>query len=265
MPPTTPRSRPPKPRDIARARRRRRERRYRIVGLAALLVAALLIAAGVLRDRYFDRDAAARESTLAQLPGLDAGGQPVPSSGPGTFAYAAGTGPVIGTGGPVRRFRLAVETGAAPGPAGFAAAAEQILGAARGWTAGGTVRFQRVPRGGPAEFTLYLATPATSEQMCAKGGLHTAGYVSCRLPGQVILNLARWQAGASGYGAPLPVYRTFALNHEIGRELGYGNESCPGPGQPAPVMQQQTLGLSGCVANPWPYLGGKLYQGNAVP
>jgi hypothetical protein len=260
----------PKPREIARARRRQRERRYKIVGLVALLVVAGLVAAGAAHGGYFGGDrrgsgAATREDVLAQPPGLAGDGAAVPSRGPGTFAYAAGTGPVVGTRGPLRRFRVAVESGTQPAPDGFAAAAEQILAESRGWTAGGTVRFQRVPQAGPAEFTLYLATPGTSEQMCAKGGLHTGGYASCRLPGQVILNLARWLTGAAGYGDPLPTYRQFALNHEVGRELGYGNESCPGPGQPAPVMQQQTLGLSGCVANPWPYLGGKLYQGNAIP
>jgi hypothetical protein len=257
---TSTRSGPPKPRELARARRRRRERRFGIAALSATVVAAGLVAVAVLRGGT----APSHDDALAQMPAA-APPAAVPSSGPGTFGYAAGTGPVIGRDGPVRRFRVAVETGTAPAADEFAAQAEQILAEPRGWTAGGTLRFQRVPQGAATDFTLYLATPGTSEQMCAKGGLHTNGYVSCRLPGQVVINLARWLTAVPGYGAPLAGYRQFALNHEVGRELGYGNESCPGPGQPAPVMQQQTLGLAGCLANPWPYLGGKLYQGNQIP
>jgi hypothetical protein len=165
----------------------------------------------------------------------------------------------------VRRYRVAVENGSGQDAAAFAGTVEQILGDGQGWTAGGTVRFQRVPEKSTAEVTIYLATPATTESLCAAGGLHVQKLLSCRLPGQVVINLARWLTAVPGYGAPLAVYRQYALNHEIGRDLGYPNQACPGAGRPAPVMQQQSLGLDGCAANPWPYLGGALYQGNPIP
>jgi hypothetical protein len=274
----------PKPREIARARRRRRERRYRNAALLVLLVAAVLAGAGVLRSCLSSDPGGGQHagtvtaSATGGVPSADSGASaaapdtsPVtaaggpPSQGPGTFAYAAGTGKVIGTAGILRKFKVAVENGTGQDAAAFAAIAEQVLGDERGWTAGGKVRFQRVPQNGSAQFTLYLATAGTTEKMCAKGGLHTSGFTSCRLSGQVIINLTRWLNATPDYDASLLVYRQFALNHEIGRQLGYGNESCPGFNQPAPVMQQQTLGLSGCVANAWPYLGGKLYQGTAIP
>ena len=190
----------------------------------------------------------------------------VPQSGAGTFGYAPGPGPVLGTAGDVRHFRVAVENGIGQDPAAFAAAAEQILGDQRSWIAGGDVRFQRVAQTATAvEFTLYLASPATTDKLCAVGGVHTEQFASCRLPGQVVINLARWLTSVPGYGAPLDAYRQYALNHEVGRELGHGNEACPAPGALAPVMQQQSQGLKGCVANAWPFVNGKLYQGPALP
>jgi hypothetical protein len=116
-----------------------------------------------------------------------------------------------------------------------------------------------------ADFTVYLATPDTSERMCAEGGLSTEGYTSCRLPGQVIINLARWLEAVPDYGAPLEIYRTYVVNHEVGHEFGEEHQACPGPGEPAPVMQQQTYGLDGCVANAWPYVDGSRYEGELVP
>lgn len=272
----------PKPREIARARRRRRERRYRNVALLALLVAALVAGAGVLRGLFSGGSGGGQHpgTVAASASGGVSSADPstaadpgmpttvpsgVPSKGSGSFTYATGTGKVIGRAGTLRTFKVAVENGTGQDATAFAATTEQVLGDERGWTAGGNVRFQRVPQNGSAQFTLYLASAGTTDKMCAKNGLHTSGYTSCRLPGQVIINLTRWLTATPDYGASLLVYRQFALNHEIGRQLGYGNESCPGPSQPAPVMQQQTLGLSGCVANAWPYLGGKLYQGAAIP
>ncbi|MFD0819777.1 DUF3152 domain-containing protein, partial [Micromonospora zhanjiangensis] len=191
--------------------------------------------------------------------------EPTPLTGPGTIRYATAAGPVLGRSGPRHRFHVAVEQNVGQEPVPFAAAVDTVLGDPRSWVASGALRFQRVPPTVRAEFTIYLATPATSERMCAAGGLETEKFTSCRLPGQVIINLQRWLTAVPGYGAPLAVYRAYAVNHEVGHQLGYGHEACPGPGRPAPVMQQQTYGLRGCVANAWPYLAGRRYGGEEVP
>jgi hypothetical protein len=188
-----------------------------------------------------------------------------PSSATGAFTYAAGPGQAYGTGGVLRHFRVAVENGSGQDPAAFAAAVDQIAADPRGWTAGQDLKLQRVGQTAAADFTIFLATPVTSEAMCAAGGLHTARITSCYLPGQVIINLARWLVGVPDYGAPIQAYRQFAVNHELGRFLGASLEACPGAGRLAPVMMQQTLGLKGCKPNPWPYVDGARYSGPKVP
>lgn len=202
-----------------------------------------------------------------RTPGPDhpTSGPGYPTSGPGTFGYAPGAGPVLGTAGPLRRYRVATERRIGQDPAAFAATVAEILGDPRGWTASRRLRLQRVSPERPADFTVFLASPASSERMCAAGGLHTERYTSCRLPGQVIINLARWMEAVPAYGAPLAVYRAYAVNHEVGHELGYGHEACPGHRRPAPVMQQQTYGLRGCLANGWPYPAGRRYSGPPIP
>ncbi|WP_433535817.1 DUF3152 domain-containing protein [Micromonospora sp. CA-249363] len=188
-----------------------------------------------------------------------------PSVGAGRFTAADSETAVHGEDGPLRRYRVVVERDSGQDADTFAARVDEVLADPRSWIASGDLRVQRVADARAADFTIYLATPVTSERMCAEGGLTTERYTSCRLPGRVIINLARWQEAVPDYGAPLETYRTYVINHEVGHEFGAEHEACPGPGEPAPVMQQQTYGLQGCVANAWPYLDGRRYAGDIVP
>lgn len=185
---------------------------------------------------------------------------PVPTKGTGRFGYATGTSEVFGRAGSLRRYRVAVEQGAEEAPETFAAVVDLALGDPRSWTARGRLRFQRVPAGAAHEFTIYLATRETAGRMCAAGGVNIRvggrPYTSCRATGKVIVNLDRWRLSVPHLvdaGVPLDTYRTYVVNHEVGHELGYGHQPCPGRRRPAPVMQQQTLFLNGCVVNPWPF------------
>ncbi len=256
-------------------RRKRRQRHRMIAGAAVLVVGALSAAALVhllgVRIVPAKPAAAPGPTTAASGPASApaSSGGPSPStaaSGPGTYLYAPPSDQVVGSaGGKLKKYRVAVEDQVGQDARSFAEQVQRMLADPRGWTAGGDLKFQQVAEKTAADFTIYLATPATSEKLCSAGGIHTDQQISCRLSGQVILNLARWLGGTTGYGAPLAEYQAFELNHQLGRELGHPNEACPAPGQPAPVMQQQALGLKGCTPNGWPYRDGKLYQGPPVP
>ncbi|MFD6564619.1 DUF3152 domain-containing protein [Micromonospora profundi] len=246
---------------------RMRRRRRRSLLLGVLLLATAI---GVTLSRGGEAPVEAPATTQGGMGhggGLGAHPEPTgyPSVGAGRFTAADGETPVHGEDGPLRRYRVVVERGTGQDAAAFAARVDAVLTDPRSWIASGELRIQRVADAGAADFTIYLATPVTSERMCAEGGLSTERYTSCRLPGQVIINLARWQEAVPDYGAPLETYRTYVINHEVGHEFGEDHEACPGPGEPAPVMQQQTYGLRGCVANAWPYLDGRRYSGDIVP
>ncbi len=173
-----------------------------------------------------------------------------PLAGSVQWLFPTGEGPVAGQAGKLLRYRIAVESDiGGVSPTGFAEVVDATLGDPRGWTGGGRSRLQRVGPDGTYDFTIYLATPKTRDVLCGRPD----GYTSCRSGNSVVLNVARWANAVPGYGAPLTVYRQYMITHEVGHRLGRGHETCPMPGALAPVMQQQTLGLHGCVANPWPY------------
>ena len=192
----------------------------------------------------------------------------VPTRGSGAFEYATGRGPVLGTRGPLRRFRVAVERGSGEEVTAFAAEVQATLGDPRSWTGGGGLRLQLVSGSDPAEFTVYLATRDTAGRMCLRGGIdiRVGGrpYTSCRAVGKVIINLDRWRFSARPYVAaavPLAIYRQYVINHEVGHELGQRHQGCPKAGGPAPVMVQQTLTLRGCLPYAWPRRGNTLLTG----
>jgi hypothetical protein len=207
-------------------------------------------------------EAATTDLTVLRIPGA------VPSKGSGTFEYAQGSGPVSGSAGPTRRYRVAVEQGIGEDAADFAAAVEATLSDPRSWTGDGSLRLQRVAD--DADFTVYLAGRETAGRMCLAGGtnIRVGGvpYTSCRSGGQAIINLDRWRLSANPYvdgNVPIGTYRQYVVNHEVGHELGHRHQDCPRRGEPAPVMVQQTLRLGGCIPYAWPMRDGSPYTGPA--
>ncbi|WFE23277.1 DUF3152 domain-containing protein [Solwaraspora sp. WMMD937] len=191
-----------------------------------------------------------------------------PSAGSGEFDFSTKQGKIAGRSGTLRRYRVAVEIGAEEDVEAFGDAVEKLLSDERSWIGGGQLRLQRVPDQAGHDFTVYLATAQTAARMCQAGWVDIRidgePYTSCRAQGQAIINLDRWRFSVDHYVSgevPLDVYRAYVINHEVGHELGHGHERCPGEGEPAPVMMQQTLFLNGCVANPWPFLAGERYAG----
>jgi hypothetical protein len=183
---------------------------------------------------------------------------------PQQWQYAP-AGPTFGTAGSLFSYRVAVETGLPVTVDEFAATVNDTLSNPQSWIAGGNVRLAQVGSGSSANFTVWLATPPTAKRLCAAGGVDITvdgiPYTSCRAGSNVVINGDRYLKAVPDYPASVSAYRQYAINHEVGHWLGHKHELCPGPGQPAPVMQQQTLGMQGCLANGWPYLDGALYSG----
>jgi hypothetical protein len=184
-----------------------------------------------------------------------------PTAGGGQYDYATDGGLVAGAAGTLLVYRIAVEQGiTGVSPAAFAESVAAVFADPRSWPGTGKWRLRRAGTGEHFDFTIYLATPATRDKLCNSS---YDRYTSCRNGNSVVINVARWVHGVPDYGSDLVTYRQYVINHETGHRLYHGHELCPGPGRPAPVMEQQTLGLHGCTANAWPIVDGREYSGRS--
>jgi hypothetical protein len=172
----------------------------------------------------------------------------IPPTGTGHFTIAGGHGSVVGAGDLVR-YTVEVEGGLPYDPQQVAGIVDVILADPRSWIASGEHAFQRIEADG--DVRVLLSTPSTTDVLCAP--LQTRGEVSCRNGTLVVINAKRWNLGIEAYGADVEGYRQYLINHEMGHALGFSHASCPGAGQVAPIMLQQSYGLDDCTPNPWPY------------
>lgn len=204
----------------------------------------------------------ATSSTSSTSPTESVSGRPTPIRATGVFTRAPGGTARQGSG-VARTYGVEVETGIGQTAPAFAAAVDATLANPASWSGLGRWSLQRVTGDG-ADFVIRLASPATVDQVCATVGLDTRGYVSCRAGKYVMINLDRWLHAVPDYAGDVGRYRNYVINHEVGHQLGYGHQACPGKGLLAPVMQQQTFGLNGCLPNGWPSVGGVLVTGPAT-
>ena len=119
----------------------------------------------------------------------------------------------------------------------------------RGWGLGGKISFVKVASG--CNMKVWLAS---ASQVPTYGAI-CDNIWSCAVKPHVIINFDRWRYASDAWNqaaGSLDNYRSMVINHETGHWLGFGHKYCGGAGQPAPVMQQQSISLQGCTFSPWP-------------
>jgi uncharacterized protein DUF3152 len=194
---------------------------------------------------------------------LPSGTASYPKTGNGTFQVVPGTSPRVGSG-PLHRYAVEVEGGMTGiSASAFAKSVVQTLSDPRSWTHGG-LSLERVDSG-QIDFRVTLASVQTIRVKCGYTlQVETSCYNSAEH--RAFINVSRWVRGAVAYGADVVDYQHYVVNHETGHALGHGHVKCPKAGSPAPVMMEQTLGVTtpgvgACRPNPWPYVNGKLATG----
>jgi len=146
-------------------------------------------------------------------------------------------------------FAVVIEKDLRLSPESIQESVAAILKESRGWSRTRLIEFKPAMQP-PPDVAIILAKPATVDRLCVP--LQTLGRWNCYRQQRIIINARNWLEGNAHWKGFLPEYRTYLINHEVGHFLGLRHRPCPGPGQPAPVMMQQSKGTSGCRRNPWP-------------
>lgn len=120
----------------------------------------------------------------------------------------------------------------------------------RGWNNSGKIAFKHVESA--CDYKVVIAAPS----LMTSYGAICDDYYNCQVGNNVIVNNDRWTSATDPWnktGQNLETYRLLIINHETGHRLGFRDYNvCSGPGQPAPVMMQQSIDLMGCAFNVWP-------------
>ena len=168
----------------------------------------------------------------------------------GTWTVADPVAPSQPGAATVYRYVLRVEGGTSVDAAAAAAVIESVLNDDRGWRGTEGVSFEQVGDPAAADFTLSIATPTTTDALCAP--LETIGMWNCRNGTNVVLNSDRWTYGSPTFSS-VDAYHVYEINHEVGHFLGHEHEYCAGAGLTSPVMAQQSRTREGgCTENGWP-------------
>jgi hypothetical protein len=132
--------------------------------------------------------------------------------------------------------------------ADFVAVVNATLADPRGWR---RARFAFVPDTN-APYLIVLAEGDEVDRLCLP--YDTYGQYSCQNGPTVALNADRWRSATPKWTGDLATYRQMVVNHEVGHLLGmkHPKPQCPRTGQAAPIMNQQSTELDGCLPNPWP-------------
>ncbi|KZB82410.1 DUF3152 domain-containing protein [Amycolatopsis regifaucium] len=171
-------------------------------------------------------------------------------SGKGTYHVVPGSGPKVGTG-QLFTYTVEVEDGIDPasyaGDDSFANAVVDTLSSPQSWTWDGKKALQRVDASYPnPSFRVSLTTPNTTHRadVCMFQITYETSCYRASFDKRVVINLARWVRGAMAFQGDMTGYRQYAINHEVGHALGGKHVGCPVDGGIAPVMMQQTFGVS---------------------